>query len=120
LSDRIYLDNLRAQSRVGVSSRERSKPQEVILSVSLFLELAEASRSDSLSATVDYRKLRAAVSEVAARGEFRLLEGLAGKVASALLEKFPVDRVVVDVRKSKYASSPAIGVQLERMSGSNG
>ena len=117
MSDRIYLENLRAQARVGISSRERSKPQEVILSVSLFLDLGEASRSDSISQSVDYRKVRAAMSSTAEKGEFHLLEGLAGRVASALLEGFPVERVVVSARKSKYASSPAIGVELERSSG---
>lgn len=114
MSDRIYLDDLSVPCRIGISPLERRRAQRVIVEVSLFLDLTTAAQSDSLSDSIDYRKVKARVAEVAAAEEFTLLEGLAEAIADALLVDFGTDRVVVNVRKAKYSARPAIGVEIER------
>lgn len=113
--DRIFVDNLRVGCRVGVSTRERSRPQEVLVDVSLFLSLATAGSSGALQDTVNYREVRQEVSRFIAEGEFTLLESVAEGVASLCFQRSQrVERVSVRVRKSKYASRPSIGVEIER------
>lgn len=114
LSDRIYLDELSVPCRIGVSPQERRRAQRVIVRVSLYLDLSTAAQSDSLADSIDYRKVKARVAEVASAEEYTLLEGLADAIADALLADFGTERVVVNVRKAKYSTVPAIGVEIER------
>jgi FolB domain-containing protein len=112
--DRISLDNLRLDCRVGVTEEERRSPQKVLLDVGLFLDLARPAASGRLADTVDYREARRQISEFVSGGRFRLLETLAEGVASLVLKNFDADRVTVRVRKEKYSAEPSIGVEIER------
>lgn len=113
--DRIFLENLRLDCLIGVTDEERRRPQKVMLDVSLFLDLSAAAASEKIEETVDYREARRQVSQFVSTGEFLLLESLAEGVASAVLDSFKVDRVVVRARKEKYSSDPSIGVEVERL-----
>ena len=62
------------------------------------LEVGERGASDRIEDAVDYRDVAATVREVNDR-QFRLLEALACAVADAIVERFPVERVKVRVRK---------------------
>jgi dihydroneopterin aldolase len=63
------------------------------------LEVSEAARSDRIEDAVDYREVADCVREVSDGGPFHLLEALAGAVADAIVERFPVEHVRVRVRK---------------------
>lgn len=114
MSDRVYIDGLVVPCRVGVSSAERRMPQDVVVSISVFLDLRRAGMKDLLTETVDYRKVRQAVVDVASEGQFSLLEGVAETLAATMIERFYAERVVVNVKKSKYSAGPAIGVEVDR------
>ena len=58
-----------------------------------------AAASDRIEDAVDYRDVVAVVREVSERRAYRLLEALAAAIADALLERLPVARVRVRVRK---------------------
>jgi dihydroneopterin aldolase len=64
-----------------------------------WLEVPDAALSDSIEDAVDYRDVAACVREISDGRRFRLLEALAAAVADALIERFPVERVRVRVRK---------------------
>jgi dihydroneopterin aldolase len=81
----------------GVNEDERRDGQRFLYDVEL--EVGEAGSSDRVEDAVDYREVAARVREVSESGAFHLLEALAAAVADALLERFPVARVRVRVRK---------------------
>jgi dihydroneopterin aldolase len=54
---------------------------------------------DQLEGTVDYEQVAALVHEVSDGRRFHLLETLTAAVADAVMERFPVTRVRVRVRK---------------------
>jgi 7,8-dihydroneopterin aldolase/epimerase/oxygenase len=58
-----------------------------------------ADPEDRLEDTVDYDQVAAVVREISDVRRFRLLETLAAAVADAVLDRFPVARVRVRVRK---------------------
>jgi dihydroneopterin aldolase len=120
LMDRIFIENLRSECRIGVTEEERGKPQEVIFDVVLTLDLSRSASTKSLEDTVDYRAARLQISNFASHGEFILLESLAEGVASLFLGKFNVQGVTVRVRKKKYSDTPSIGVEIERVSSMKG
>jgi 7,8-dihydroneopterin aldolase/epimerase/oxygenase len=63
-------------------------------------EIGEEALLDRLAGTVDYDQVAAVVREVSDARRFHLLETLAGAVADAVLERFPVLSVRVRVRKT--------------------
>ncbi len=84
----------------GLLEHERSEGQRFLFDVEL--ELADpdtVAATDSIGDTVDYREAVACVQEISAARDFVMLEALATAVAAALLDRFPVARVLVRVRK---------------------
>jgi 7,8-dihydroneopterin aldolase/epimerase/oxygenase len=81
----------------GVNEDERRDGQRFLYDVEL--EVGEAGSSDRIEDAVDYREVAACVREVSESRAFHLLEALAAEVADALLERFPVARARVRVRK---------------------
>ena len=81
----------------GVNEDERRDGQRFLYDVEL--DVGEAGSSDRIEDAVDYREVAACVREVSERRSFHLLEAHAVAVADALLDRFPVARVRVRVRK---------------------
>jgi dihydroneopterin aldolase len=92
----------------GYLEAERRLGQRFL--VDLWVELGdEATASDDIDETVDYRSLAALVREVFAGPERLLLEALAGAVADGILERFPAVRGArVRVRKPDVVLDPPV------------
>jgi 7,8-dihydroneopterin aldolase/epimerase/oxygenase len=97
----VEVEGLEIFGRHGVGDEERDRGQTFLYD--LRLELSDAARSDRLEDTVDYVAVAKVVQEVSDAGQFHLLEALAGAVADAVSERFPVERVRVRVRKRDVA-----------------
>jgi 7,8-dihydroneopterin aldolase/epimerase/oxygenase len=93
----VELEGLEVFGRHGVEDDERREDRLFLYDVTL--EVSEAARSDRIEDAVDYRAVAACVREVSDGAQFRLLEALAGAVADAISDRFPVERVRVRVRK---------------------
>ena len=97
MSVTVEVCGLTIEGRHGVGEQERANPQPFVYD--LWLDVGEAAFSDRIEDAVDYREVAACVREVSEARAFHLLEALAGAVADALLDRFPVARVRVRVRK---------------------
>ena len=93
----IELAGLEVFGYHGANEEERRDGQRFLYD--LELEVGEAGSSDRIEDAVDYREVAACVREVSEGRAFHLLEALAAAVADALLDRFPVARVRVRVRK---------------------
>jgi len=114
MSDRIFVDNLRLSCMVGITPEERRQAQEVLVDASLFLDLSRPGKTDDIEQSVNYKTVLQRITKFVTAKEFALLESVADGTAAALLESFPVERVVVKVRKAKYSVEPSIGVEVSR------
>jgi 7,8-dihydroneopterin aldolase/epimerase/oxygenase len=92
----VELAALVVLGRHGVEPEERERDQPFLYD--LELELPEP-ENDRIEDTVDYREVVGLVREVSGSKHFHLLEALAGALAEALLERFPLERARVRVRK---------------------
>ena len=63
------------------------------------LDLRRPGVDDDLAKTVDYGEVYEAAAQIVESTSFRLLEALAEAIAHEVLGDFPVDEVVVRVRK---------------------
>ena len=103
---KIELSGIELHGYHGVLEHERSEGQRFLFDVEL--EVGEAGSSDRIEDAVDYRDVVACVREVSDGRAYRLLEALAARLAAALLERFPVERVEVRVRKPDVVLDPPV------------
>jgi dihydroneopterin aldolase len=115
--DRVFVQGIQFYGYHGVAEEERRQGQRFLVDVELSMDLRPAGGSDELSASIDYAEVLRLVKEIGEREQYRLLEALAERVATALLERFPA--AGVRVRASKPATPlpgvfEAVGVEISR------
>lgn len=112
-ADRIVIDGLEVDARIGVTAEERAMAQR--LEVHLVLETDLREVRDDIERTTDYAAVAECVTAYCAAGDFRLIESLAGGLADVLLERFPrVSALEVEVRKFILPNAKHTGVRLRR------
>ena len=100
VTDRIEIRDLRVTGTHGVLAEERERPQPFSLDIVAWVDMTAAQQSDDLADTVDYGALAREAADVVGGRSYRLLEALAGRLASALLVADPrLQAVEVTVRK---------------------
>ena len=100
MTDRIEIRDLRVVGVHGVLPEERERAQPFSLDILAWVDMEAAQQSDDLADTVDYGALAQTAADVVGGRSYRLLEALAGRLASALLIVDPrIDAVEVTVRK---------------------
>ena len=100
MSEAVFVTGLALHAYHGVMQHEARVGQTFKLDLVLDLDLAEASRSDKLAHTVGYDQVVDVASQAFCARRFRLVEGAAGAVAAAVLDRFQrVLRVQVTVHK---------------------
>ena len=114
MRDRILIEGLRLQARVGVTAEERAKPQPVEVDLELWRDLRAAGRSDRMEETVDYAAAAGEARRFVEGGSFRLVERIAGGLAGLLLERFEVQEIRVRVRKFSLPGARSVGVEVSR------
>jgi dihydroneopterin aldolase len=104
----IELSGLVVFGHHGYLEAERRLGQRFL--VDLWVDVhGEATGTDRIEDTVDYRRLAALVREVFAGPERLLLEGLAGAIADGIVERHAaVQRVKVRVRKPDVVLDPPV------------
>ncbi len=113
--DRIVIRDLRIRCVVGVLPRERTTPQDLLVSLEVGADLAPAARSGSLEHTLDYAELARQTRELVVAGRFRLLETMAEEVARHVLRQPRARAVRVTVRKpAAVPEARDVGVEIFR------
>ena len=97
--DKIIVQEARFQSRVGVSEKERAQPQEIIVDIEAFRDLRAAGESDDLEQTVCYATVHEKAAQIISANSFHLIETIAERLAAMVLRDFPIEKVIIRVRK---------------------
>ncbi len=92
----VEIKGLEVPGRHGVEEWEREREQPFLYD--LELELLEPG-ADRIEDTVDYREVVKLVRQFSEGRQFRLLEAIAAALADALVDRFPLQRARVRVRK---------------------
>ena len=107
--DRITISGLRVPAHIGVTDAERERPQELVIDVELEVDLTAAEDSDDLADTIDYDRLTTDVATLVRESRVKLLETLAGRLASHARSFSGVQRVSVAVWKESPPVSEDVG-----------
>jgi 7,8-dihydroneopterin aldolase/epimerase/oxygenase len=98
-ADRITLTGLRATAFHGVFEHERTNGQLFLIDVTVHLSLHDAGASDELAQTIDYGELASRVVGAVESDPVDLIETVAERVASLVLEYPRAQLVEVVVHK---------------------
>lgn len=114
--DRLTIQELAVNARLGVPDAERARPQTITLTIEMRGDFDDACRNDDIRSTVDYFQLSQAVRQFCAEGEWRLVEKLAHDVAGLVLTSGGVRvlEVAVELRKYIIAEARHISFRCER------
>lgn len=117
-TDQIFIRDLRFRCIVGVNEDERQEKQDVIVQITLDVDLRRAGQTDAIEDTVDYRALKKDVLAMAEQSQFQLVEALAQSIADICLQRRRVSRAVVAIEKpGTLRFARTVGVQIVRMRG---
>jgi dihydroneopterin aldolase len=100
MTDSIELRGIQSFGYHGVYPEERQLGQRFVIDLTLHLDLRSASKQDDLSRSVDYGLVVRRAREIVEGEPCKLIEAVAERVASDLLDAFPlVSRVDVCLHK---------------------
>lgn len=97
--DRLCIRDLQVRCHLGVTAAERSKPQDVLITVSLHADLARAALSDRLADSIDYKAIKVRIQKIAESRPYNLIERLAQIIADDALSDRRVAQVDVTIQK---------------------
>lgn len=98
-SDAVFIRGLEFEANHGYTAAERKLTRRFRVNLELLLPLGDAARSDSIRDTVDYRKVCDLAVNIGTESTFRLLEALAGHIATAIQDLYPRMEVRIEVEK---------------------
>jgi D-erythro-7,8-dihydroneopterin triphosphate epimerase len=113
--DRIVISDLLIRCIIGIRDEERKEKQDVLINLTLDVDLRKAGKSDRIEDSVDYRALNKQIMIMAENSQFYLVEALAQSVANICLSHPRVTEARVRVEKPaalRFARS--VGVEITR------
>ncbi len=113
--DIIFIEELRAETWIGIYPREKAMPQTVDITLHIGVSTTSAGASDDIRDTVDYAVVVERLRADLAASHFNLLEKLTEHIATFLLENFAAQWVRVSVAKlGMMPGVKRVGVTIER------
>jgi dihydroneopterin aldolase/D-erythro-7,8-dihydroneopterin triphosphate epimerase len=118
MRDQIHIRDLSLRTIIGVNDDERLNRQDVLISITLHTDTREASASDDLTKTVNYREITKRVIHLVEQSRFFLVERMAEEIAATCLEDDRVAMVDINVEKPgaiRFARSVGVTIQRSRV-----
>lgn len=113
--DKIFINQLLVRGIIGINDDEREKPQDILISIELFLDLHKAGQTDDIAHSINYRHV---VNKVMKHAEIigrYTVEALAEDIAGICLEFQDVTKTIVRIEKPAAARfADSIGIEIER------
>jgi dihydroneopterin aldolase len=114
-SDIVFIEDLEIQTVIGIFDWEREIRQTVSLDLEMAFDIRRAARSDAIEDTLDYKAVAKRLIRFVEASDFGLVEALAERCASIVLEEFPVSWLRLKLSKpGAVRGSSAVGVVIER------
>ncbi len=99
MNDVIRLIGLSFYGYHGCGTAEKETGRVFEVDCEMATDLSGSGVSDDLADTVDYSQVYTTIKDVVEGRSRSLLEALATEIAGLLLDKFPIERVTLTVRK---------------------
>jgi D-erythro-7,8-dihydroneopterin triphosphate epimerase len=115
----IKIKNLRLRTIIGVNDWERENRQEVIINARIEFDGLEASRTDDIKTTFNYKSTTKKIIEFVEDSQFFLIEKLAHAILQIIMDHPLVERAEVELDKPealRFSDSVSVTCSAERNS----
>lgn len=113
--DQTFVKDLLVRGVIGISEKERSQPQDILINVVLYGDITRAGQTDDIEDCINYRTIAKKIITHVESIQRYTVEALATDLANICLENHAVHKVRVRVEKPgavRFAAS--VGVEIER------
>jgi FolB domain-containing protein len=113
--DKILIRDLLARGHIGITDSEREHPQDILINVTLYLDLTPAAITDHIDDTISYSIVSKEILSLVDQSRKKTVEAMAADIASLCLSHKLVERVQVRVEKpGAVRFTRSVGVEIER------
>lgn len=113
--DVIFIRDLRVDTVIGIYDWEREIRQTVALDLEIDFDIRAAAAGDDYTKTLDYKAVGKRVIHFVESAEFFLVETLAERIATLILDEFAVGRVTLRLDKlGALRGAEGVGVKITR------
>ena len=112
--DRLHLEQLELDVRIGVTDEERAKPQRLVINLTVWPDVHFGQLNDDINRTINYVELCRATREFVQSRDWKLIETVASDLSSQLLEKFAIGAVEIEVRKFVLPNTAFVSATVRR------
>lgn len=113
--DTVFIEDLRIRTLIGINDWERQVHQVVRIDLEMAWDNRPAARSESINDCLDYRAVARRLRHDISQSRCELVETLAERCATVLMEEFKVPWLRLRVSKPGAVRGAAnVGVVIER------
>jgi len=113
--DKILIKDLLVRGVIGISEKERSQPQDIVINIDLYTDISNGGKTDNINDCVNYRTVAKAIIKHIHKVSRFTVEALAEDIADICLSMEKVNKVLVRVEKpGAVRFSRSVGVEIER------
>jgi len=113
--DIVFIHDLQIETVIGIYDWERKIRQTISLDVEMATDISKAGKSDNIEDALSYKTVAKRLIDFVEQSEYELVEALAEKICSIILDEFSVPWVKLTLRKpGAVRGSKSVGVIIER------
>ncbi|WP_448548865.1 dihydroneopterin aldolase [Thalassotalea fusca] len=113
--DKVFIQGLSIQTTIGFYAWEKEIKQTLIFDLSLGWDIRPAAANDELAKTLDYADVSQEIERFANANPVDLLETLAERTASHLMDKYQISWLKLRIGKpGAVYNAQSVGVEIER------
>ena len=113
--DKVFIEDLLVRGIIGVSERERSKPQDIVVNVVMYTDISKGAETDNIDDCVSYRTAAKSIIAHVEKTARYTVEALSEDIANLILAMEGVKKVKVRVEKpGAVRFSKSVGVEIVR------
>ncbi len=113
--DRIFIKNLSTKGILGIHSHEQQKPQEILISAAVTLDIVQSAQDDDISQTVNYSTLAKDILRFTEASHFLTIEAFIEALARQILADKRIQEVWLRVEKpNAVPAAESVGVEIIR------
>lgn len=113
--DIVFIHDLQIETVIGIYDWERKIRQTISLDIEMATDISKAARSDDIEDALSYKTVAKRLIEFVQQSEFELVEALAEKICSIVMDEFSVPWIKLTLHKpGAVRGSKSVGVIIER------
>ena len=97
--DKIIISDCHFGCHIGCTALERASRQDILLDIEYSYDNKKAARSDSVKDAINYCEVYDLATSFAEKSEFKLIETLVERLAELLLARFPINSILLRLKK---------------------